>query len=38
VVELAKRCRQEVDPERFGRLRTVGELRQWTRELQTAGR
>ncbi|MEU5364226.1 beta-ketoacyl synthase N-terminal-like domain-containing protein [Streptomyces sp. NPDC005925] len=38
VVELAKRCRQEVDPEGFGRLRTVGELRQWTRELQTAGR
>ncbi|MEV6960288.1 beta-ketoacyl synthase N-terminal-like domain-containing protein [Streptomyces sp. NPDC051207] len=38
VVELAKRCDQEVDPEGFGRLRTVGELRQWTRELQTAGR
>jgi acyl transferase domain-containing protein len=38
VVELAKRCRQEVDPEELGRLRTVGELRQWTRTLQAAVR
>ncbi|MFF1678394.1 beta-ketoacyl synthase N-terminal-like domain-containing protein [Streptomyces sp. NPDC058256] len=38
VVELAKRCRQEVDPEEFGRIRTVAELRQWTRALQTAAR
>ncbi|WP_037868501.1 beta-ketoacyl synthase N-terminal-like domain-containing protein [Streptomyces sp. NRRL S-813] len=38
VVELAKRCRQEVDPEEFGRLRTVGELRQWTRALEAAAR
>jgi acyl transferase domain-containing protein len=38
VVELAKRCRREVDPEGFGRLRTVGELRQWTRQLQAVDR
>ncbi|MFF8595029.1 beta-ketoacyl synthase N-terminal-like domain-containing protein [Streptomyces sp. NPDC015220] len=38
VVELAKRCRQEVDPEEFGRLRTVGELRRWTRTLVAAAR
>jgi acyl transferase domain-containing protein len=38
VVELVKRCRREVDPEEFGRLRTVGELRQWTRALQAAAR
>ncbi|MBC9724225.1 type I polyketide synthase [Streptomyces sp. TRM68367] len=36
VVDLAKRCSQEVDPEEFGRLRTVAELRQWTRTLQAA--
>lgn len=38
VVELAKRCHQEVDPEELGRLRTVGELRQWTRALEAAAR
>jgi acyl transferase domain-containing protein len=38
VVELVKQCRQEVDPEEFGRIRTVGELRQWTRALQAAAR
>ncbi|MEU6476465.1 beta-ketoacyl synthase N-terminal-like domain-containing protein [Streptomyces sp. NPDC047017] len=38
VVELARRSRREVDPEEFGRLRTVGELRQWTRALEAAAR
>ncbi|MFK4148480.1 beta-ketoacyl synthase N-terminal-like domain-containing protein [Streptomyces sp. NPDC004065] len=38
VVELVKRCDREVDPEEFGRLRTVGELKQWTRSLQAAAR
>ncbi|MGW1161473.1 beta-ketoacyl synthase N-terminal-like domain-containing protein [Streptomyces sp. NPDC002513] len=38
VVELTKRSSQEVDPEEFGRLRTVGELRQWTRALEGAAR
>ncbi|MFC3572158.1 beta-ketoacyl synthase N-terminal-like domain-containing protein [Streptomyces yaanensis] len=38
VVELTKRSSQEVDPEEFGRLRTVGELRQWTRALEAAAR
>lgn len=38
VVELAERCGQEIDPEELGGLRTVGELRQWTRTLQAAGR
>ncbi|BBC32093.1 hypothetical protein SGFS_033870 [Streptomyces graminofaciens] len=38
VVELTKRSGQEVDPEEFGRLRTVGELRAWTRELEDATR
>ncbi len=38
VVELVKRCRQEIDPEEFGRVRTVGELRQWTRALEAAAR
>ncbi|MFE0330804.1 beta-ketoacyl synthase N-terminal-like domain-containing protein [Streptomyces sp. NPDC058960] len=38
IVELTKRSSQEVDPEEFGRLRTVGELRRWTRELEAAAR
>ncbi|WP_055489095.1 beta-ketoacyl synthase N-terminal-like domain-containing protein [Streptomyces sp. TP-A0356] len=38
VVELTKRSSQEVDPEEFGRLRTVGELRRWTRALEAAAR
>lgn len=38
VVELTKRSGQEVDPEEIGRLRTVGELREWTRELEAATR
>lgn len=38
VVELTKRSNQEVDPEEFGRLRTVGELREWTRALEAAAR
>ncbi|MFE2506962.1 beta-ketoacyl synthase N-terminal-like domain-containing protein [Streptomyces naganishii] len=38
VVELVKRCEAEVDPEEFGRLRTVGELRQWTRALEAVAR
>jgi acyl transferase domain-containing protein len=38
VVELTRRSGQEVDPEEFGRLRTVGELREWTRELEAAAR
>ncbi|MFJ9583623.1 beta-ketoacyl synthase N-terminal-like domain-containing protein [Streptomyces acidicola] len=38
VVELTKRSNHEVDPEEFGRLRTVGELREWTRALEAAAR
>ncbi|MGW0823048.1 beta-ketoacyl synthase N-terminal-like domain-containing protein [Streptomyces sp. NPDC002845] len=38
VVELTKRSGQEVDPEEFGRLRTVGELREWTQALEAATR
>lgn len=38
VVELTKRSGCEVDPEEFGRLRTVGELRRWTRELEAQAR
>jgi acyl transferase domain-containing protein len=38
LVELAKRSKQEVDPDEFGRLRTVGELRQWTRGLEAGAR
>ncbi|MCL2729333.1 MAG: phosphopantetheine-binding protein [Actinomycetia bacterium] len=38
LVELAKRSSQEVDPDEFGRLRTVGELRQWTRGLEAGAR
>jgi len=38
VVELTKRSSQDVDPEEFGRLRTVGELRQWTRALEAVAR
>ncbi|MET7597243.1 beta-ketoacyl synthase N-terminal-like domain-containing protein [Streptomyces sp. NPDC005481] len=38
VVELGRRSHREVDPEGFGRLRTVGELRQWTRALLAAAR
>jgi acyl transferase domain-containing protein len=38
VVELTKRSGQEIDPEEFGRLRTVGELREWTRALEAAAR
>ncbi|GAA2247128.1 hypothetical protein GCM10010145_12800 [Streptomyces ruber] len=36
VVELTKRSGREIDPEEFGRLRTVGELRAWTRTLGAA--
>ncbi|MFD1663409.1 beta-ketoacyl synthase N-terminal-like domain-containing protein [Streptomyces caeni] len=38
VVELTKRSSQDVDPEEVGRLRTVGELRRWTRSLEAAAR
>ncbi|MFE9097439.1 beta-ketoacyl synthase N-terminal-like domain-containing protein [Streptomyces sp. NPDC007264] len=38
VVELTKRSSQDVDPEELGRLRTVGELRRWTRSLEAAAR
>ncbi|QNP68415.1 polyketide synthase [Streptomyces roseirectus] len=38
VVDLAKRTGQDVDPEELGGLRTVGELRAWTRSLQAATR
>ncbi|MDX6363642.1 MAG: hypothetical protein QOC85_2652 [Streptomyces sp.] len=38
VVELNKRSGGDIDPEEFGRLRTVGELRQWTRTLEAAAR
>ncbi|MGW5093988.1 beta-ketoacyl synthase N-terminal-like domain-containing protein [Streptomyces nodosus] len=38
VVELTKRSRLEVDPEEFGSLRTVGELRRWTRDLEAVAR
>jgi acyl transferase domain-containing protein len=38
LVELAKRSDQEVDPDEFGRLRTVGELRQWAWTLEAAAR
>ncbi|WP_329176761.1 beta-ketoacyl synthase N-terminal-like domain-containing protein [Streptomyces sp. NBC_01477] len=38
LVELAKRSEQDVDPDEFGRLRTVGELRAWTRTLEAAAR
>lgn len=38
VVELTRRSGQEVDPEEFGRLRTVGELREWTRALEATAR
>lgn len=38
VVELTKRSSHEVDPDEFGRLRTVGELRRWTRDLEAAAR
>lgn len=38
LVELTKRSAQDVDPDEFGRLRTVGELRAWTRTLEAAAR
>ncbi|WP_416966612.1 beta-ketoacyl synthase N-terminal-like domain-containing protein [Streptomyces sp. 4F14] len=38
VVDLAKRTGQDVDPEELGQVRTVGELRTWTRALQAATR
>ncbi|MFI0897923.1 beta-ketoacyl synthase N-terminal-like domain-containing protein [Streptomyces sp. NPDC020983] len=38
LVELSKRSSREVDPDEFGRLRTVGELRQWTRGLEAGAR
>ncbi|WP_322724818.1 beta-ketoacyl synthase N-terminal-like domain-containing protein [Streptomyces phyllanthi] len=38
VVELTKRSGHEIDPEEFGSLRTVGELREWTRALEAAAR
>lgn len=38
LIELTKRSGQDLDPDEFGRLRTVGELRQWTRTLQAAVR
>jgi acyl transferase domain-containing protein len=34
VVELSKSTHRDVDPEEIGRLRTVGELRQWTQALE----
>ncbi|WP_225845355.1 beta-ketoacyl synthase N-terminal-like domain-containing protein [Streptomyces sp. HPF1205] len=36
LVELAKTTSRDVDPEEFGQLRTVGELRQWTQALEAA--
>jgi acyl transferase domain-containing protein len=38
IVELQQKTGQEVDPEVLDRLRTVGELRQWTHELEEAAR
>ncbi|MEU8586080.1 beta-ketoacyl synthase N-terminal-like domain-containing protein [Streptomyces sp. NPDC048664] len=38
LVELTKRSGHEIDPEEFGRLRTVAELRSWTRDLEAAAR
>ncbi|WP_329134444.1 phosphopantetheine-binding protein [Streptomyces sp. NBC_01476] len=38
LVELAKESGEEVDPEEFGALRTVGELRAWTRSLGAGAR
>jgi acyl transferase domain-containing protein len=38
LVELGKRCQSDVDPEEFGRIRTVADLRQWMRELPAAAR
>ncbi|WP_328373565.1 phosphopantetheine-binding protein (plasmid) [Streptomyces sp. NBC_00445] len=38
LVELGKRCQRDVDPEEFGRIRTVGDLRQWTRALLAVAR
>jgi acyl transferase domain-containing protein len=38
MVELGKRSQRDVDPKGFGRLRTVGELRQWMRALLAAAR
>ncbi|MFV5995438.1 beta-ketoacyl synthase N-terminal-like domain-containing protein [Streptomyces sp. NPDC056231] len=36
IVQLSKRSGIEVDPEDFGRLRTVGALREWIHALQAA--
>ncbi|MHC5908763.1 acyl carrier protein, partial [Streptomyces sp. S6] len=38
VVDLAKRTGQDIDPEELGLLRTVGELRTWTRTLEAVAR
>ncbi|MET8979533.1 beta-ketoacyl synthase N-terminal-like domain-containing protein [Streptomyces sp. NPDC004539] len=38
VVDLAKRTGQDVDPEELGLVRTVGELRTWTRTLGAVAR
>ncbi|MGC7101000.1 beta-ketoacyl synthase N-terminal-like domain-containing protein [Amycolatopsis lurida] len=38
IVELQHRTGREVDPEVLDRLRTVAELRRWTRELEEAAR
>ncbi|MFD7813483.1 beta-ketoacyl synthase N-terminal-like domain-containing protein [Streptomyces sp. NPDC059785] len=38
VVELNKISGGDIDPEEFGRLRTVGELRRWTRALEAPAR
>jgi len=38
VVELARRTGQDVDPEELGMVRTVGELRTWTRNLEAVAR
>ncbi|HZE38734.1 MAG TPA: beta-ketoacyl synthase N-terminal-like domain-containing protein [Stackebrandtia sp.] len=38
IVELQKVTGHEVEPEAFDRVRTVGELRDWARELEAAAR
>ncbi|ADD40862.1 type I polyketide synthase [Stackebrandtia nassauensis] len=38
MVELQKKTGLDVDPEKLDKVHTVGELRQWTRELEAAAR
>lgn len=38
LVQLQQRIGRELDPEVLGRVRTVGELREWARELEAAVR